>query len=94
MGHARSYISFDILRRVLRDYFKFDVFYCMNITDIDDKIITRARQNCLFERYREKQPPAAQLLDDVRAALQVGPGCLPPDSRPRPSAVRVSLALE
>ncbi|XP_006911044.1 cysteine--tRNA ligase, cytoplasmic isoform X2 [Pteropus alecto] len=71
MGHARSYISFDILRRVLRDYFKFDVFYCMNITDIDDKIITRARQNCLFERYREKQPPAAQLLDDVHAALQL-----------------------
>ena len=36
--HCRSYISFDILRRVLRDYFKFDVFYCMNITDIDDKV--------------------------------------------------------
>ena len=35
---SRSYISFDILRRVLRDYFKFDVFYCMNITDIDDKV--------------------------------------------------------
>ncbi|RYC97282.1 hypothetical protein EKN08_09140 [Facklamia hominis] len=35
---CRSYISFDILRRVLRDYFKFDVFYCMNITDIDDKV--------------------------------------------------------
>ena len=34
----RSYISFDILRRVLRDYFKFDVFYCINITDIDDKL--------------------------------------------------------
>lgn len=34
----RSYISFDILRRVLRDYFKYDVFYCMNITDIDDKV--------------------------------------------------------
>lgn len=34
----RSYISFDILRRILRDYFKFDVFYCMNITDIDDKV--------------------------------------------------------
>lgn len=36
---CRSYISFDILRRVLRDYFKFDVFYCMNITDIDDKVM-------------------------------------------------------
>ncbi|XP_032494714.1 cysteine--tRNA ligase, cytoplasmic isoform X1 [Phocoena sinus] len=70
MGHARSYISFDILRRVLRDYFKFDVFYCMNITDIDDKIIKRARQNYLFEQYREKQPQAVQLLEDVHAALQ------------------------
>uniref|UniRef100_A0A8D1K1C8 Cysteine--tRNA ligase, cytoplasmic n=1 Tax=Sus scrofa TaxID=9823 RepID=A0A8D1K1C8_PIG len=70
MGHARSYVSFDILRRVLRDYFKFDVFYCMNITDVDDKIIRRARQNYLFERYREKQPSAAQLLEDVHAALQ------------------------
>uniref|UniRef100_A0AAX7SVX4 Cysteine--tRNA ligase, cytoplasmic n=1 Tax=Astatotilapia calliptera TaxID=8154 RepID=A0AAX7SVX4_ASTCA len=39
MGHARSYISFDILRRILRDYFKYDVIYCMNITDIDDKVI-------------------------------------------------------
>ncbi|XP_045039276.2 cysteine--tRNA ligase, cytoplasmic isoform X2 [Desmodus rotundus] len=70
MGHARSYISFDILRRVLRDYFKFDVFYCMNITDIDDKIIRRARQNHLFERYREERPRATRLLEDVRAALQ------------------------
>ncbi|XP_045870513.1 cysteine--tRNA ligase, cytoplasmic isoform X2 [Meles meles] len=70
MGHARSYISFDILRRVLRDYFGYDVFYCMNITDVDDKIIKRARQNYLFERYREKQPRAAQVLQDVHAALK------------------------
>ncbi|KAF0887437.1 SYCC protein, partial [Crocuta crocuta] len=70
MGHARSYISFDILRRVLRDYFGFDVFYCMNITDIDDKIIRRARQSHLFEQYRGRQPRAARLLEDVRAALE------------------------
>uniref|UniRef100_A0A8D0GCU1 Cysteine--tRNA ligase, cytoplasmic n=1 Tax=Sphenodon punctatus TaxID=8508 RepID=A0A8D0GCU1_SPHPU len=70
MGHARSYISFDILRRILRDYFKYDVFYCMNITDIDDKIIKRARQNYLFERYREKKPSAVQLLEDVQTASE------------------------
>ncbi|XP_077901523.1 cysteine--tRNA ligase, cytoplasmic isoform X2 [Ictidomys tridecemlineatus] len=70
MGHARSYISFDILRRVLKDYFQYDVFYCMNITDIDDKIIRRARQNYLFAQYRERKPPATQLLEDVRAALK------------------------
>nr|XP_006134961.1 cysteine--tRNA ligase, cytoplasmic isoform X2 [Pelodiscus sinensis] len=70
MGHARSYISFDILRRVLRDYFKYDVFYCINITDIDDKIIKRARQNYLYEQYREKKLPAVQLLEDVQIASE------------------------
>uniref|UniRef100_A0A3B3HSL7 Cysteine--tRNA ligase, cytoplasmic n=1 Tax=Oryzias latipes TaxID=8090 RepID=A0A3B3HSL7_ORYLA len=68
MGHARSYISFDILRRILRDYFKYDVFYCMNITDIDDKIIRRARQNHLLDQYQEKRPAAAQILQDVLSA--------------------------
>ena len=34
----RSYISFDILRRVMSDYFGYDILYCMNITDIDDKV--------------------------------------------------------
>ncbi|MED6294779.1 Cysteine--tRNA ligase, cytoplasmic, partial [Characodon lateralis] len=68
MGHARSYISFDILRRILRDYFKYDVLYCMNITDIDDKIIKRARQNFLLDQYREKQPKPAEILQDVLRA--------------------------
>ena len=35
---VRSYISFDILLRVMSDYFNYDVFYCMNVTDIDDKV--------------------------------------------------------
>ncbi|XP_076856467.1 cysteine--tRNA ligase, cytoplasmic isoform X1 [Brachyhypopomus gauderio] len=70
MGHARSYISFDILRRILMDYFKYDVFYCMNITDIDDKIIKRARQNHLLEQYREKKPSATQVLQDVLSARE------------------------
>ncbi|KAL4622703.1 cysteine-tRNA ligase, cytoplasmic isoform X1 [Arapaima gigas] len=68
MGHARSYISFDILRRVLTDYFKYDVLYCMNITDIDDKIIKRARQNYLLEQYKEKKPSPTQVLKDVLTA--------------------------
>ncbi|XP_060768021.1 cysteine--tRNA ligase, cytoplasmic isoform X1 [Neoarius graeffei] len=70
MGHARSYISFDILRRILKDYFKYDVFYCMNITDIDDKIIKRARQNHLLEQYRAKKPKASEILQDVLTARE------------------------
>lgn len=42
LGHARAYVSFDVIRRVLEDYFGYDVVYAMNITDIDDKIIGRA----------------------------------------------------
>lgn len=44
MGHARNYISFDIMRRVMEDYFGYKVNMCMNVTDIDDKIITRANE--------------------------------------------------
>lgn len=38
LGHARNYVTTDILRRILRDYFKFDVKFVMNITDVDDKV--------------------------------------------------------
>ncbi|XP_011632687.1 cysteine--tRNA ligase, cytoplasmic [Pogonomyrmex barbatus] len=69
MGHARSYISFDILRRVLSDYFGYDVLYVMNITDIDDKIIKRARQNYLYEKYIEENHGLNNILDDVRKVM-------------------------
>ena len=41
IGHARTYISFDIIKRYL-EFKGFFVFYLQNITDIDDKIINRA----------------------------------------------------
>lgn len=66
---CRSYISFDILRRVLSDYFGYDVLYVMNITDIDDKIIKRARQNYLYEKYVEEDHSLNNILDDVRKVM-------------------------
>ncbi|KAG8196835.1 hypothetical protein JTE90_027548 [Oedothorax gibbosus] len=70
MGHARSYISFDILRRVLSEYFSYDVFYVMNITDIDDKIIKRARQKFLYEQYVAKCNDLSQAISDVRESVK------------------------
>jgi len=44
LGHARVLVVFDIVVRYLRDL-GFDVTYVRNVTDIDDKIIQRAREN-------------------------------------------------
>lgn len=49
LGHARNYVSTDILRRILRDYFKFNVDFVMNITDVDDKVRFRG-QRCRTSR--------------------------------------------
>jgi cysteinyl-tRNA synthetase len=43
LGHAMSYIIFDVIRRYLK-YRKYNVKYVQNVTDIDDKIIDRANQ--------------------------------------------------
>lgn len=43
LGHARTYIFFDTFVKYLRAS-GYDVFYLQNITDIDDKIINRARE--------------------------------------------------
>ncbi len=43
LGHAMSYIIFDVIRRYLQ-FRGYRVKYVQNITDIDDKIIDRANQ--------------------------------------------------
>ena len=43
IGHARTYISFDMIKRYL-EYKGYSVFYLQNVTDIDDKIINRSAE--------------------------------------------------
>lgn len=43
LGHARAYITFDVIRRYL-EHLGYKVNYVQNITDIDDKIIKRAAE--------------------------------------------------
>jgi len=43
LGHARCYITWDVLYRYLK--FKgFEVTYCRNVTDVDDKILNKAQK--------------------------------------------------
>lgn len=54
LGHARTYLAFDIIRRYL-EYKGYKVTYVQNITDIDDKIINSAREKGMdpieYSRY-------------------------------------------
>lgn len=43
----------------------------MNITDIDDKIIKRARQNYLFDRYASEKKALGDVLDDSKAVIDL-----------------------
>ena len=76
IGNARTFISFDIIRRYLL-WRKFDVTFVQNITDVDDKIIKRAA-----EEGKDPADLAAEYASvferDMRAA-----GVMDPDIRPR-----------
>ena len=43
IGHAFTYVSFDVLHRYLR-YLGHDVVYVQNLTDVDDDLLRRARE--------------------------------------------------
>lgn len=73
LGHARTYLSFDILRRILTKYFGYDVLLVMNITDVDDKIIIRANERGIGFRELAAQYEAEFLRDMGRL------GIAPPD---------------
>ena len=49
LGHAFTYIIFDVLRRYLQ-YSGFTVHYTQNVTDIDDDILRKAK--------KEGKPPS------------------------------------
>ena len=54
IGHARTYLAFDIIRRYL-EYKGYKVTYVQNITDVDDKIIAAANEKGMnpleYSRY-------------------------------------------
>ncbi len=76
LGHARMLVAFDIVTRYLRSR-GLEVDYVRNITDIDDKIINRAKEN--GELFSELTARFISAMHEDEAAL----GVLPPDQEPR-----------
>ena len=76
LGHARTYIAFDVIRRWF-EYLGYEVNFVQNHTDIDDKIINRANEEKisskdLANKYIERT------TEDLES-LQV----LPPTNMPK-----------
>ena len=76
VGHARSQLAFDVVRRWLRAGGN-QVTYVRNITDIDDKIIDRARER--NESYEALTARFIASMNEDFAAL----GIEKPDHEPR-----------
>ena len=76
LGHARVMVMFDVVQRWLRAC-GYDVTYVRNITDIDDKIIRRAREN--GETMQALTGRFIRAMDEDSAAL----GVQRPDHEPR-----------
>jgi cysteinyl-tRNA synthetase len=60
LGHARNYVTIDILRRILASYFGYKLNFVQNITDVDDKIILRGRQQHLLAQYKSSHPTVTE----------------------------------
>ncbi|MBL4606625.1 MAG: class I tRNA ligase family protein, partial [Pseudomonadales bacterium] len=78
IGHARVMVAFDVIVRHLRTR-GYDVNYVRNITDIDDKIFKRAKEN--GEDYKTLTARFIEAMHEDERALNV----LQPDSEPRAS---------
>ena len=63
IGHARTYIAFDAILRYLK-YKGYNVRYVQNITDIDDKIIKKAKERN-WQDQQEHLPSFSQKKENM-----------------------------
>jgi cysteinyl-tRNA synthetase len=84
LGHARVMVVFDVVVRYLREA-GYEVTYVRNVTDVDDKIIQRAKEN--HEDIQALTNRFIDVMNEDATAL----GVLPPDIEPRATASMDSI---
>jgi cysteinyl-tRNA synthetase len=85
VGHARVYVSVDILVRVLAAA-GYDVGYVRNFTDVDDKIIARAAAEAAAAGTAPDPAGLAERMVTEFHVDMAALGCLPPSAEPRATA--------
>ncbi|WP_106847968.1 cysteine--1-D-myo-inosityl 2-amino-2-deoxy-alpha-D-glucopyranoside ligase [Blastococcus sp. Marseille-P5729] len=70
LGHAATYLTFDMVQRVLRDQ-GLDVRYVQNVTDVDDPLIERAQRDGI--RWQDLAERETDLFRFDMEALRISP---------------------
>jgi len=79
IGHGRCYVVFDMIYRYL-SFLGYEVKYCRNFTDIDDKLLMKAEKEFGdASRYKEIAYRYIQAYHEDMESLN----CLSPDKEPR-----------
>ncbi|MHA1777721.1 MAG: cysteine--tRNA ligase [Promethearchaeota archaeon] len=92
IGHARSAVSFDIIRRYL-EFHGYEVKFVMNYTDVDDKMIARANEEEttiyeISEKYIKE-------YEEMQKALRIKPPTVKPRATQEiPDMIKMIQILE
>lgn len=79
LGHGRCYVAFDVLFRLLK-FLGYQVTYCRNFTDIDDKLLNKAQEQLGdASKYRHIADTYIDTFHEDMRLLN----CLSPDVEPR-----------
>ena len=79
IGHGRCYVVFDLLFRLLK-ILEYKVTYVRNFTDIDDKLLQKAKQDLGdINKYKEIANKLMSIFNEAMKQL----GCLSPTFEPK-----------
>ena len=79
LGHGRCYVTFDLLYRILK-FLDYKVIYVRNFTDVEDKLIERARRDFgSGKKFLELASKFIQIFEEDISRLN----CKRPDFEPR-----------
>ena len=91
LGHAMSYVIFDVLRRYL-EFLGYEVDHVQNFTDVDDKIIQRAREQGIHAQELVEQH-IEEFMDNMEALNVKKARVYPRATQEIPHIVRVIDSL-
>ena len=91
MGHALSYVIFDVLRRYL-EFLGYEVDHVQNFTDVDDKIIQQAQREGIYPQELVERH-IAEFMSSMEALNVKEAQCYPRATQEIPHIIEIISSL-